>query len=136
MKNFNKIIIYLSYFFLKTGNLLSNDNLFNVNNIILDKKVITSSNKLTKKAINEAFNTLIKKILLTENLSKLSDLNLTEIKDLVVYYNISEESDIDNNKVNYSVKFDKSKIHDLFYKEISYSDISDKVFYIANFIKR
>ena len=56
---------------------------------------------------------------------------MTEIKDLVVYYNISEESDIDNNKVNYSVKFDKSKIHDLFYKrEISYSDISDKEFFI------
>ena len=73
-------LLFILVIFLKTGNLLSNDNLFNVNNIILDKKVVTSSHKLTEKAINEAFNTLIKKILLTENLSKLADLNVAEIK--------------------------------------------------------
>ena len=38
-------LLFILVIFLKTGNLLSNDNLFNVNNIILDKKVVTSSHK-------------------------------------------------------------------------------------------
>ena len=49
----------------------------------------------------------------------------------MTYYNISKKTDEKNNKVNFSVTFDKDKIHDLFYKKgISYSDISDKEFYI------
>ena len=47
MKLHIQIIIILSYFF-KTGNLLSDDNLFNVNNIILEKK----GNYSTKIEIN------------------------------------------------------------------------------------
>ena len=53
------------------------------------------------------------------------------IKELVTFYNISKNNEQDNNKVNFSVTFDKDKVHDLFYKrEISYSDIAEKEFYI------
>ena len=55
------------------------------------------------------------------------------IKNLVTYYqiiNISEEKD-NNEILNFNILFDKDKIHDLFYeKEILYSEISDKEFYI------
>ena len=47
------------------------------------------------------------------------------------YYNISKNSEIKNNNISFNVTFDKEKIHNLFYnKGISYSDISDKEFFI------
>ena len=130
MKLFTQLILIL-VIFLRTGNLLSDNNLFNVNNILLEKKTNTSSKQLANKAIMEAFRSLSKKILLKEDISKVSNLNFSEIRELVTYYNISKKSDEKNNKVNFNVTFDKDKIHDLFYKKgISYSDISDKEFYI------
>ena len=50
-----KLIILILMFFSKTGNLLSENNLFNVNNILLEKKKIPQINnlptKLSKKPI-------------------------------------------------------------------------------------
>ncbi len=130
MKLFTLLLLIL-VIFLRTGNLLSDNNLFNVNNILLEKKANTSSKQLANKAIKEAFTSLTKKVLLKEDISKVSKLNYSEIRELVTYYNISKKSDEKKNKVNFSVTFDKDKIHDLFYKRgISYSDISDKEFYI------
>ena len=130
MKLFTLLLLIL-VIFLRTGNLLSDNNLFNVNNILLEKKANTSGKQLANKAIKEAFSSLIKKVLLKEDISKISKLNFSEIRELVTYYNISKKTDEKNNKVNFSVTFDKDKIHDLFYKKgISYSDISDKEFYI------
>ena len=63
MKLFTIIILILVIFF-KTGNLLSENNLFNVNNILLEKNDNDSSKQLANKAINEAFNVLIKKFYL------------------------------------------------------------------------
>ena len=66
-----------------------------------------------------------------ENKQLVSNLNFTRIKDLVKYYNISKNFELSNNSVNFNITFDKYKIHNLFYeKEISYSDINDKEFYI------
>ena len=130
MKLFTLLLLIL-VIFLRTGNLLSDNNLFNVNNILLEKKANTSSKQLANKAIKEAFSSLTKKVLLKEDISKISKLNFSEIRELVTHYNISKKTDEKNNKVNFSVTFDKDKIHDLFYKKgISYSDISDKEFYI------
>ena len=130
MKLLKKTILILIVF-LKTGNLLSENNLFNVNNILLEKKDSISSNKLANQAIENAFIKLKNKILLNEDIPKVSDLNFREIRKLVKYYNISKNSEEKNNQINFSVTFDKDKIHNLFYsKGISYSDISDKEFYI------
>ena len=133
MKLYKQIIFILIVFF-KTGNLLSENNLFNVNNIELEKKDKISNNTLANQAIKTAFDQLIKKILLKEDNKKLSGMDFASIKQLVTYYQISNSSEKKDDKkefVNFSVTFDKDKMHDLFYKKgISYSEISDKELYI------
>ena len=126
-----KQIIFILVIFLKTGNLLSDNNLFNVNNIILEKKAKYSTKELANQAIEEAFSELLKKILLNKDISKISNLDFSNVKELVKYYSISKDSEIKNNKISFNITFDKEKIHNLFYKKgISYSDISDKEFFI------
>ena len=130
MKFLKQIILILIVFF-ETGNLLSDINLFSVNNILLEKKDNISSKQLANQAIQKAFNQLIEKILLKEDILKVVNLNPENVKGLVTFYNISKSSDEKNNKINFSVTFDKEKIHDLFYKKkILYSDITDKEFFI------
>ena len=130
MKFFTQIMLILSIF-LQTGNLLSDSDLFNVNNILLEKKDNTQSKQLANRAKKEAFNQLTKRILLKEDYPKVSDLSSESVRELVKYYKISKNPDEDKNKISFSITFDKDKIHDLFYeKGISYSDISDKDFYI------
>jgi hypothetical protein len=132
MKIFKLIILILIVFF-KTGTLLSDNNLFNVNNIKLEKKEKTSNKILADQAITKGFYELISKILLKEDIDMVSDLSLSSIKQLVTYYqvtNISNEQD-DKEFVNFSVSFDKDKIHKLFYKKgISYSEIIDKELFV------
>ena len=128
MKLLIQILIILIIFF-KTGNLLSENNLFTVNNILVDKQDNLSNNQLANKAIKEAFDQLSKRILLKKDIQKISELNYSNIRELVTYYNISKKSD--NNNVIFNITFDKDKIHNLFYKrEILYSDIVDKDFYV------
>ena len=132
MKFFKQIIIILIVF-LKTETLLSKNNLFNVNNIQIEKKAKTTNIALANKAIQKGFDQLIEKILLKEDVSKLSELNFSSIKQLVTYYQISSIPDEEKKGefANFSVTFDKDKIHDLFYnKGISYSEIFDKELYI------
>ena len=129
MKLFIKIIFILIVF-LKTGNLLSDNNIFNVNNIEIIRENNKSITQLADKAIEKGFDQLIFKILLKEDVKKVSNLSFSNIKDLVQYYNISDNKDKESDKINFSVTFDKDKIHDLFYKNISYSDINDNDFYI------
>ena len=128
MKLLKQILIILIVFF-KTGNLLSENNLFNVNNILINKKDKLSNSQLANKAIKKAFDQLSKRILLKSDAQKISKLNYLNIKELVAYYNISKKSDNDN--VIFNVTFDKDKIYTLFYnREILYSDIVDKDFYV------
>ena len=132
MKIFSQIILIL-VIFLQTGNLLSENNLFNVNNILIEKNKSISNKQLANKAINEAFRQLAKKILMKDDLSQVSNLSPSDIKKLVNYYNISKNTEKDNGRdiVSFNISFDKEKIHNLFYKRrISYSDITDKEFYI------
>ena len=134
MKLFKKIILILIVF-LETGNLLSDNNLFNVNNILLEKKGNKSNNQLADQAIKEAFNKFINKVLMKEDIAMLSNMSISRIKELVIYYNLSENVDSEVNGVNFSVTFDKNKVHDLFYDTgISYSDISDKEIFILPII--
>ena len=132
MKLYKSITIILIVF-LKTGNLLSENNLFNVNNIKLEKKDNVSTNALTNKAIKSGFDQLIRKILLEDDIKKVSELNFSEIKQLVTFYQISNSIDSNSKEelVNFSVTFDKDKIHNLFFKRnILYSEITDKELYI------
>ena len=92
MKFFIQIIFILIVFF-KTGNLLSDNNLFNVNNILIEKKVNMSSKQLADEAIKKAFNQLIDKILLKDDVPKVANLKFSNVRDLVTYYNISKKPD-------------------------------------------
>ena len=130
---FSKLIVFILIVFFKTDTLLSENNLFNVNNIKLEKKDKTSNKLLANQAIKKGFNELINKILLKEDLDQVSDLSLSSIKQLVTYYQVTDISNEQNEKefVNFSVTFDKDKIHKLFYKKgISYSEILDKDLFI------
>ena len=132
MKLYIQIIFILVVFF-KTETLLSQNNLFNVNNIELEKKDKITNNQLADQAIKKGFNQLMSKILLRDDADKLFDLNFSLIKKLVNYYQITniqeEQSNIE--LVSFSVTFDKDKIHDLFFtRGISYSEILDKELYV------
>ena len=132
MKFFKLYFIILVVFF-KTETLFSENNLFNVNNIEVEKKNITSNKVLANKAIKKGFNRLIEKILLSKDRDKLKNLDFLSIKQLVTYYQISNISNQKENKelTNFSIAFDKDKIHNLFYaRGISYSEVSDKEFYV------
>ena len=131
MKFYIQLIFILIVFF-KTNTLFSNNNLFNVNNIQLEKKGKLSNKNLADQAIKKGFKLLISRILLNEDYKQLSNLKFETIKELVTYYQITQLSEETKEElVNFSVTFDKDKIHQLFYqKGISYSEISDKELYI------
>ena len=58
---FYKLIIFILVIFIKTGNVFSSDNTFNVNNIEVTKKAKVSNAKLADTAIKKGFEELIKK---------------------------------------------------------------------------
>ena len=132
MKPYKQLFFILVVFF-KTETLFSENNLFSVNNIELEKKDKITNNRLADQAIKKGFNQLIARILLKEDIEKLSNLKFSSIKQLVTYYQITNISNEDKKKelVNFSVTFDKNKIHNLFYKRgITYSEILDRELYI------
>ena len=85
---FYKPIIIILIVFLKTETLLSQNNLFNVNNIQLEKKDKITNNDLANRAIKKGFNQLLDRILLSKDMEKLKDLNFSQIKELVTYYQV------------------------------------------------
>ena len=83
-----KLINIIILFFFITGNVLCNQNIFNVNNIELVKKTNISNEKLASKAIQKGFNELCEKILLEKDKKKLVNLTTNEVKELVSYYQV------------------------------------------------
>ncbi len=132
--SYYKILFLILIIFFKTGNVLSLENIFNVNNIEIIKKSNDSNEDLANKAIKKGFDQLLKKILLNDDIKKLSGLESLNIKDLVSYYQIVRGAKIngkDKDKVNFNIFFDKDKLHTLFSeKNIAYSDISDKELFL------
>ena len=118
MKSYN-LIIFILIIFLQTGNVLSKNNIFIVNNIEVEKKKNSTNIKLANLAIKRGFKELTDKILLRPDFEKIQELKFSEIKELVTYYQVSENSEdnISLQKINFNVSFDKRKIHDLFYKK-------------------
>ena len=135
----NKIIILILVIFIKTGNVLSQDSIFNVNNIEIIKKTNTSNKDIANQAIKKAYLKLIDKILLIEDKEKISKMDFTKIKELVSYYQVI--SNVENDKkediVIFNIFFDKDKLHNLFYdKDISYAEITNKEFYLLPVLKK
>ena len=138
MKSY-KLYIFILIVFLKTGNVLSNPNIFHVNNITVEEKSNVSNDVLANQAIQKGFKELINKILLKEDLIRLGELHYSAIKELVSYYQVSNKiSDVSELKqTNFNITFDKDKMHHLFHKKgISYSKISDNELFILPILKK
>ena len=132
MKIYKPLLIIL-VIFLKTGNVLSSENIFSVNNIQIDRNKELSNEQIANQAIKKGFKELTTKILLEEDVKKISGLSLSEIKNLILYYQLqtSDEPDSRTDQIIFNVFFDKNKLHNLFFKRsISYSEIQDKEIYL------
>ena len=138
MKFFNLFLIILVVF-LRTGNVLSDTNIFDVNNIEIEKRGKISNDAIANKAIKKGFNQLVNKILLKKDKKTLANLKFSEIKELVTYYKISNKLNkgIDGETINFDISFDKEKMHDLFFKRnILYSEITKKDLFILPILKK
>ena len=124
MKNLIFICSILIILF-KTETVLSDNNIFNVNNIEISKETSKNKEKLISDSFKKAFDELINRLLLEEDYKRISKTNLEQIRKLISYYQIiSEDENKENNNLKINVSFDKDKMHDFFYsKNILYSDI-------------
>ena len=124
MKNLIFICSILIILF-KTETVLSDNNIFNVNNIEISKETSKNKEKLISDAFKKAFEELINRLLLEDDYKRISKTNLEQIRKLISYYQIiNEDENKENNNVKINVFFDKDKMHDFFHgKNILYSDI-------------
>ena len=124
MKNLKFIVCILIILF-KTGNVLSNNNIFNVNNVEINKEIYKNNEKLVNQAFRRAFDQLLNRVLLKEDYKKFSNISLNEIKELILYYQIINPDKNDkSNFTKINVFFDKDKMHNFFnIKNVLYSDI-------------
>ncbi len=137
MKCYKFILVILVIFF-QTKTLLSNQNIFNVNNIELIKKTNISNDESANMAIKKGFKELIKKILLDNDIKKMDQLSFNKIRELVLYYQVSSSIDEKKKeKLLYNIYFDKEKLHKLFYdKNIFYSEALNKELYVLPVLKK
>lgn len=137
MKSYKFIIIIL-VIFVKSGNVLSNEKIFNVNNIEITKTSKMSNEFLANKAIKVGYIQLMEKILLSKDIKKVSDLNFQQIKELVSYYQVIEEEKTEKeNVIKFNISFDKDKLYKLFFqKGILYSEIIQKELFILPILKK
>ena len=113
-------------FLFKTENVLSNNSIFNVDNIEIDKSSYANKNTLLNKAFKKGFIKLIDRILLKKDAVAISLTQISEIKTLVSYYQIKERNQNKKNTTIVNIFFDREKINSFFYnKNISYADISN-----------
>ena len=136
---FIKLIIIILIVFFQTGNVFSENSIFDVNNIKIEKASKLTNEQLANQAIKKGFEELKKKILLDADVKKLSKLNFSQIRELVSYYQMSykteEAAKIDI--IQYNISFDKVKLHSLFYSRgISYSEIIKKELFILPILKK
>ena len=124
MKNLIFIFCILIILF-KTETVLSNNNIFDVNNIEISEENSKNKEELLNQAFKKAFNKLIKRLLLEEDYRIIANTNLEKIKKLISYYQIiNSDNDLEDNYTKLNVFFDKDRMHNFFYNQnILYSDI-------------
>jgi len=141
-----KLFLIIIILLLKTGNVLSVESIFNVNNVELDEKFYSNKQKSINKGFIDGFDKLVRRIALKKDYNKALSTNLEEVKNLVSYYQLIEPESRFLKKNSYlNLYFDKEKINKYFYKKnISYSDllsieavilpihITDKDFFVYN----
>ena len=123
MKNLIFISCILIVLF-KTGNVLSNSNIFNVNNVEISNEIYKNNDKLVNKAFKKSYDQLISRLLLEEDYKNLSNISLIEIKKLISYYQIINPEIKKNEKnIKFNVFFDKDRMHEFFIKKIFFTQI-------------
>lgn len=115
-------------FFFKTGNVLSEKSIFDVNNIEIEtKNYIKNNEEYLNQAFIRGFDELTKRILLKKDYLKLKKTPLSEIKELISHYQVinSQQSESEK-KVFVNLFFDRKKINNFFFiKNLTYSDLSN-----------
>ena len=124
MKNLVFISCILIILF-KTGNVLSNTNIFSVNNIEINKESYKNRDLLINQIFKKGFLKLIERLLLDEDYKNLSNTSLEEIKKLISHYQIINSANKQLNKNSkFNIFFDKDRMHNFFYqRNLLYSDI-------------
>ncbi len=122
-------IIFLSLiivFLFKTGNVFSENSIFSVDNIIIEKSDDIERELLINKAIKLGFYKLTQRILKEKDAIELSKTSLKDIKNLVSNYQIINEADnLKEGEVIINLTFDREKINKFLYsKDVPYADIS------------
>ena len=84
MKSFNYLVFILVIFF-KTGNVLSESTLFNVNNVEISGNLTANNQFFVNEAIKKGFNEMMNRVLLDKDVNKLKNLSLDKINNLVSY---------------------------------------------------
>ena len=118
-------IIFIIVIFLKTGNVFSNNNVFNVDNITVSKNLSKNKEILLNNAFKKGFKKLIKDILLKKDYERIVNTDFNTIKSLVFTFQITENETNNKNELIANIYFDREKKNKFFYdKNISYADIT------------
>ena len=126
--NIYKLSILIIVILIKTGNVLSNESIFTVNNIEINKNSFKNNDELIELAFKAGFQKLNNKILLEKDIVKLKDISLKNIKNLVSHYQIVKKKS-ENNKdlILVNVFFKRNKMYDFYSKKnVRYSDVRGK----------
>ena len=126
MKNYN-FILFIIVIFLKTGNVLSNESVFTVNNIEVNKNSFKNKEELIEISFKKGFEKLNSKILLEDDFNKLRGTNLRTIKNLISHYQITNNKDSSKNSILINLFFKRDKMYNFYSRNnISYSDVGGK----------
>ena len=129
MKNLKYIFVILIILF-KTGNVLSIESIFTVNNIQVEKNAFKNKEELINIAFRKGFDQLNSKILLEKDYLKTKNISLRIIKNLVSHYQIIKNKE-DENTQNFeliNLYFKRDKMYNFYSKNnIRYSDVSGKI---------
>ncbi len=126
MNKFKFISIIIMIFF-QTGNVLSNEGVFTVNNIEVNKNTFKNKAELIDIAFKKGFEKLNSKILLERDYKKLKKTNLRTIKNLVSHYQMTNNSELSKNNVLINLFFKRDKMYNFYsLNNIKYSDVRGK----------
>ncbi len=118
-------IFFIIVFFAKTGNVFSNNNIFNVDNIKVISEITEKREKILNTAFKKGFKELTNRILLQRDIISIDNISIKEIRKFISSYQIIESDNLDNsNEFIINIVFDRRKLNEFFYqKNISYADI-------------
>lgn len=126
MKSYN-LFIFIIIIFLKTGNVLSENSIFSVNNIIIESGKYKNHQEFLDQAYREGFYQLIERISLRKDHKKLKQTNLNDIRNLISHFQIQKVNNQNLIQSSVNIYFDKERINKFFFNNnLTYSDFISK----------